>query len=113
MEKVARVRGLNDDGPSPQLAPATLKYPDPILNAATLLYGICNDHPFHNGNKRTALVSALAHLDKNNLILRATKQTELFNLMIAVADHALLHSVVKIGRNTERSRWPFRAAYGH
>ncbi|HEV3319779.1 MAG TPA: Fic family protein [Solirubrobacteraceae bacterium] len=79
-----------------------LKYPDPILNAATLLYGICNDHPFHNGNKRTALVSALAHLDKNNLVLRTTKQTELFNLMIAVANHGLLHSVVKMGRNTER-----------
>ncbi len=79
-----------------------LKYPDPILNAATLLYGICNDHPFHNGNKRTALVSALAHLDKNNLVLRTTKQTELFNLMIAVADHSILHSVVKVGRNTER-----------
>jgi death-on-curing protein len=79
-----------------------LKYPDPILNAATLLYGICNDHPFHNGNKRTALVSALAHLDKNNLVLRTTKQTELFNLMIAVADHAILHNIVKVGRSTER-----------
>ncbi|MHB1807864.1 MAG: type II toxin-antitoxin system death-on-curing family toxin [Solirubrobacteraceae bacterium] len=79
-----------------------LKYPDPILNAATLLYGICNDHPFHNGNKRTALVSALAHLDKNNLVLRTTKQTELFNLMIAVADHTIVHSVIKVGRNTER-----------
>jgi hypothetical protein len=25
-----------------------LKYHDPILNAATLLYGLCNDHQFHN-----------------------------------------------------------------
>ena len=79
-----------------------LKYPDPILNASTLLYGICNDHPFHNGNKRTALVSALAHLDKNNLVLRTTKQNELFNLMIAVADHSILRNVIKVGRNTER-----------
>jgi death on curing protein len=78
-----------------------LKYPNPIMNAATLLYGICNDHPFHNGNKRTALVAALAHLDKNNRVLRTTKQGELFNLMIAVADHAILHSTVKLGRNTE------------
>jgi death-on-curing protein len=79
-----------------------LKYPDAILNAATLLYGICNDHPFHNGNKRTALVAALAHLDKNNRLLRTTKQSELFNLMIAVADHAILHSTVKVGRDTQR-----------
>src|SRR6187402_3953254 len=44
-----------------------LKYSDAISNAATLIYGICNDHPFHNGNKRTALVSLLVHLDKNKL----------------------------------------------
>jgi death-on-curing protein len=25
---------------------STLKYPDPISNAATLAYGICCDHPF-------------------------------------------------------------------
>jgi death-on-curing family protein len=78
-----------------------LKYYDPVLNAATLLYGICHDHPFYNGNKRTALVSALAHLDKNNYVLRTTKQSELFNLMIAVADHKIVHNRVKIGRETE------------
>jgi len=50
----------------------TLKYHEPIINAATLLYGICNDHPFHNGNKRTALVCALAHLDRNRQILKTT-----------------------------------------
>jgi death-on-curing protein len=47
------------------------KYKDPIPNAATLGFGICCDHPFHNGNKRTALVSMLAHLDKNHLALNA------------------------------------------
>lgn len=78
-----------------------MKYHDPILNAATLLYGICNDHPFFNGNKRTALVSALAHLDRNQLILGTTKQSELFRLMIAVANHSLLHQEIKIGRETE------------
>jgi len=40
-----------------------LKYADPVSSAATLLYGICSDHPFHNGNKRTALVAMLVHLD--------------------------------------------------
>jgi death on curing protein len=78
-----------------------MKYHDPVLNAATLLYGICNDHPFYNGNKRTALVSALAHLDCNQLVLGATKQTELFRLMIAVADHSIVQNPVKIGRETE------------
>lgn len=65
------------------------KYPDPISNAATLLYGICCDHPFHNGNKRTALVAGLAHLDRNRLSLFNTSQSELYELMIQVADHKL------------------------
>lgn len=78
-----------------------LKYHDPVLNAATLLYGICNDHPFYNGNKRTALVAALAHFDRNQLILGSSKQSELFRLMIAVADHSIVHNQVKIGRETK------------
>lgn len=67
----------------------TLKYPDPISNAATLLYGICCDHPFHNGNKRTALVCMLAHLEKNKLTVFDTSQDELYSLMIRVADHSI------------------------
>lgn len=64
------------------------KYPEPVGNAATLTYGICNDHPFHNGNKRTALVSMLAHLDKNRLTLRGdVRQYELYDLMLSLADH--------------------------
>jgi len=64
------------------------KYPDPLSNAATLTYGVCNDHPFHNGNKRTALVSMLAHLDKNHLTLKGTvRQSELYDMMVSLADH--------------------------
>jgi len=35
----------------------TLKYPTVETSAAALLHSIILDHPFHNGNKRTALVS--------------------------------------------------------
>lgn len=77
-----------------------LKYHEPVVNASTLMYGVCNDHPFHNGNKRTALVSMLAHLDRNRLYLANTKQRELFRLMIAVADHSLVQQSVKVGRET-------------
>lgn len=66
-----------------------LKYPDPISNAATLLYGICSDHPFHNGNKRTALVSMLVHLDKNKLSPYETSQDELFYMIMQVAMHTI------------------------
>lgn len=66
------------------------KYPDPVSNAATLTFGICNDHPFHNGNKRTALVSMLAHLDKNRLTLRGeVGQSDLYELMVGLADFRL------------------------
>jgi len=79
-----------------------LKYPDPIDNAATLLFGICNDHPFHNGNKRTALVSMLVHLDKNKLVLKDTRQKDLFDLLLAVASHEL--SSGRRGARDRRSR---------
>lgn len=68
---------------------SVLKYPDPIFNAATLLYGLCNDHPFHNGNKRTALVAALVHLDRNKYTLYDTSQRELYDLMLRVASHTI------------------------
>lgn len=66
-----------------------LKYPDPFSNAATLMYGLCNDHPFHNGNKRTALVGMLAHLDRNRLSLQDVNQKDLYDLMVATAAHGL------------------------
>jgi death-on-curing protein len=67
----------------------TLKYPEPLGNAATLGFGICCDHPFVNGNKRTALVAILVHLDKNRLCLHATSQSDLYQLMLGIASHTL------------------------
>lgn len=64
-----------------------LKYADPLANAATLTFGICCGHPFHNGNKRTALVSMLAHLDRNNLTLFGVKQAHLYSMIKSVAEH--------------------------
>jgi death-on-curing protein len=63
-----------------------LKYPRPIENAATLLFGLVNDHPFHNGNKRTGLVAMLVHLDKNRLALFDTRQDALYGMVLRVAE---------------------------
>ena len=64
------------------------KYPTPVINAASLCYGICCNHAFHNGNKRTALVSLLCHLDKNNLTIKEdVRQDELYRLMLKIASH--------------------------
>jgi death-on-curing protein len=65
------------------------KHPNPYSNAATLTFGLCCNHPFHNGNKRTALVSMLAHLDKNGLTVFGVKQRELYTMIKAVATHKL------------------------
>lgn len=67
------------------------KYHTPGLKAATLAYGICCDHPFHNGNKRTALVAMLCHLDKNDLTFHEqVTQEDLYELMKNIAGHDLV-----------------------
>jgi death-on-curing family protein len=70
----------------------TLKYPTVHENAATLLFGLCLDHPFHNGNKRTALVALLAHLDKNKYCLFRVSEDELFRMITEVATHTFYSS---------------------
>lgn len=66
-----------------------LKYAEPLGNAATLAFGICCDHPFVNGNKRTALVALLVHLDNNRLCLHRTSQNDLYQLMLGIANHSV------------------------
>lgn len=66
-----------------------LKYGTVWSNAATLTFGICCNHPFHNGNKRTALVSLVAHLEANNHSLFGTKHNELYAMIKDVAKHDL------------------------
>jgi len=63
-----------------------LKYDDAVSNAATLCFGVCRNHGFHNGNKRAALVSLLCHLDKNGMTIRGNvDQGELYTLMLRIA----------------------------
>lgn len=67
-----------------------LKYDNPISNAASLCYGICSNHPLHNGNKRTALVALLCHLDKNGYTFNdRTNQESLYSFMLNVASHKI------------------------
>ena len=63
-----------------------LKYPTVETSAAALLCALIQDHPFHNGNKRTALVSALVFLDENGLVLTCSED-ELFRFVLLVAKH--------------------------
>ena len=65
-----------------------LKYADPVSNASSLCYGICSNHPFHNGNKRAALVALLCHLDANGLTFDSrVDQGQLYSFMLKIASH--------------------------
>jgi prophage maintenance system killer protein len=66
-----------------------LKYGDPLSSASTLTYGICCNHPFHNGNKRTALVALLVHLDRNKRTIYGADQRDLYSLLLSVAGHTM------------------------
>ena len=64
------------------------KYPTIVMAAAALLHSLVHDHPFHNGNKRTALVSMLSLLDKNGMMLTCPEDG-LFRIVLQLAQHSL------------------------
>lgn len=66
-----------------------LKYSTIEMAAAALLHSLVHNHPFHNGNKRTALVSTLVFLDENQIALTCD-QDALFKLVLQLAQHALV-----------------------
>ena len=59
-------------------------YPSLYDKAARLCYGIANNHPFTDGNKRTALHSMYVYLIINGFDITATQQ-DVENMIIGVA----------------------------
>jgi len=53
--------------------------------AAAYLYGICRNHPFVDGNKRTAVAAALTFLDLNGIEVDAD-ENDFYDLVIGVAE---------------------------
>jgi death-on-curing family protein len=68
----------------------TLKYPTVETSAAALLHSIVHDHPFHNGNKRTALVSTLVFLDENGFFPKFN-ENEAFKIVMQLAQHQIVN----------------------
>lgn len=71
-------------------------YPSIYDKAAQLCYGIANNHPFTDGNKRTALHSMYVYLIINGYDIIAPQQ-DVENLIINVAAGRM--------HNTELSKW--------
>jgi len=65
------------------------KYSTPEMCAAALMHSIVHDHPFHNGNKRTALVAMLVLLDENGLLVTCDED-EIFKFTLQVAQHRVV-----------------------
>jgi death-on-curing protein len=57
--------------------------------AATYAYHIAENQPFIDGNKRTAVTTALAFLELNGISTSAITNAELYDAMIAIAEKRL------------------------
>lgn len=65
------------------------KYPTTTHKAAALVHSLILNHPFHNGNKRTALAAMVMFLRRNDLILTA-EEDDLFSFFLRIAAGDLL-----------------------
>lgn len=75
------------DAPSAFMFGAEL-YPSVWLKAAIYIHSIICGHIFHDGNKRTALESALLFLEKNNVVLNDNVTSpKLINFAVGVASN--------------------------
>ena len=63
-------------------------YPTIYDKAARLCYGLTKNHPFSDGNKRTAVHTTLIYLGLNDIFL-SYDQLDLENVIIAVADGSM------------------------
>jgi prophage maintenance system killer protein len=64
------------------------KWTDLFDVAATAFFGLIKNHPFHDANKRTALLSVLFQLHSRGR-MPTVRQKELDDLTVAVAENAL------------------------
>lgn len=82
----------------------SLKYSTPEMLGAALLHALVHDHPFHNGNKRTALVSMLVSLELNDLTLTC-EEDEVFSMVLKVSAHATPASGPSSDRGDRETLW--------
>lgn len=61
------------------------KYSSIEEKAAALFHSLIKNHAFHNGNKRTALVSIIVFLDRNGRLLLSVDDQTVFDFVVSVA----------------------------
>jgi death-on-curing family protein len=70
-------------------------------NCATLMFGLIMNHPFHDANKRTALLSTLSLLHRKRQII-TLPQKKLDSLVVAIAGNQLRSYFDKDARYQKR-----------
>ena len=80
---------------------------DPIEIAAAYLFYICRNHPFVDGNKRTALAACLVFLEENQVLPGAklpTDDWEIFVLDVAASKIDRATTTRRLRKLLKRSR---------
>lgn len=79
------------------------KYENCYKNCATLIFGVIKNHSFHNGNKRTGLLSMIKHLYINGYVLKPDlRHKEIYDFIIAISDDKLIQYANK---NKRYKKW--------
>jgi death on curing protein len=63
-------------------------YPDLAAKAAAMLHSLVLNHPFVDGNKRTAVLATLVFLDLNGYVVQ-WDQCEALDFMLRLAQHQI------------------------
>jgi death-on-curing protein len=79
------------------------KYDTVYSNCATLVYGVACNHPFHNGNKRAALLSLIKHLYRNGLILNNIDNDTIYEFLTNIAAGTLKEYAYRNNRTIYKS----------
>ncbi|MGH7939395.1 MAG: type II toxin-antitoxin system death-on-curing family toxin [Bryobacteraceae bacterium] len=80
---------------------------DPIEIGAANLFYLCRNHPFLDGNKRTALAACLVFLEANNLLLKdklPVDEWEELVLAVAASEIERAETTVRLRRLVRRLR---------
>jgi death-on-curing protein len=78
-------------------------YPGIHIKAAVLMHSLLKNHPFIDGNKRTATIAMITFLLENNIKLNHEKD-EIYNLAMKVEDNSFLEEdIAKWLKNHSRS----------
>lgn len=66
-----------------------MRYRTVALSAAALMHSLINNHPFHNGNKRTALIATAMFVEERNGRYLNVSENDLYVLVVQTASHTL------------------------